>query len=72
MLETLLLLVWCLFHHPTAVDISDFASFATDDVARDAPIASVVAVAIDSSAVDVNSAVGVILVTAVVVAPACC
>jgi hypothetical protein len=72
LLATLLLLVWCLFYHPTAVDISDFASFATDVVARDAPIASAVAAAVDSSAVDVNSALGVILVPAVVVAPVCC
>jgi hypothetical protein len=72
LLETLLLLVWCLFYHPTAADISDVASFATDVVARDAPIASAVAAAVDSSAVDVNSAVGVIWVPAVVVAPACC
>jgi hypothetical protein len=67
----LLLLVWCFFYHPTAVDISDFASFATDFVARDAPIASAVAAAVYSSAVDVNSADGVICVPAVVVAPAC-
>ncbi len=39
---------------------------------RDAPIASAVAAAVDSSAVDVNSAVGVIWVPAVVVSPACC
>ena len=39
---------------------------------RDAPITSAVAAAVDSSAVDINSAAGVIWVSAVVVAPACC
>ncbi len=39
---------------------------------RDAPIASAVAAAVDSSAADVNSAVCVIWVPAVVEAPACC
>jgi hypothetical protein len=68
LLATLLLLVVCWY--PTAANISDVASFPADVAANDAPLASAVAVPVGSSSVDVNSAVGVLWVPAVVVASA--